>query len=58
MIYPVGMRIGQFDRYDMCTETVWSISDMSYDTLHAIVLLKQVYMYAFQGPVSLRLKMS
>ena len=38
-----GLRIGQFDRYDICIDTFWSISEISYDTLQVVVLLKQVY---------------
>ena len=38
----IGLRIGQFDRYDMCIDTFWSISDKSYDTLQVDVLLKRV----------------
>ena len=43
--YLVGRRIGQFDRYDMCTDTFWTIYDISYDTLHVAVLLRQVFTY-------------
>ena len=42
----IGLCIGQFDRYDMCIDTSWSISDVSYDTLDVTMLLELIY--AFQ----------
>ena len=31
MVSLLGLRIGQFDQYDMGTDTFWSIYDISYD---------------------------
>ena len=42
----LGLRISEFDQYDMCIDTLWLISDISYDILHVTVLLKPTY--AFQ----------
>ena len=40
--WSIWLRIGQFDRYNMCIETFWSISDISYCVLHVTVLSKPI----------------
>ena len=40
-MFILNLRIGQFDRYDMCIDTFWSISDISDDTFHMTMLLKR-----------------
>ena len=37
------LRVGQFDRYDMCIDIFWSISDVSYDTILVTVLHKPIF---------------
>ena len=41
----VGLGIGQFDRYDMCIDTFWSIFNISYDPFHVNVLIEWNWIY-------------